>query len=62
MWDLDDWKDFAEVVKNFADTALAIVAALALLKWSSPRKNDASLPPGPTAAASSSLDEDKADS
>ena len=33
MWDLDDWKDAAEVVKNFADTALALVGALALLKW-----------------------------
>jgi len=33
MWDLDDWKDFAEVVKNFAQTAFIAVAIFALLKW-----------------------------
>jgi hypothetical protein len=37
MWDLDDWKDFAEVVKNFAETIFMVVAALALLKWTSGR-------------------------
>ncbi|WP_016920280.1 hypothetical protein [Methylocystis parvus] len=40
MWGLDDWKDVAEVVKNFAETALAIVATLALLKWNAQRKKN----------------------
>ncbi len=33
MWDLDDWKDFAEVLKNFAEFALMVVALVALSKW-----------------------------
>jgi hypothetical protein len=33
MWDLDDWKDFAEVVKNFAQTGFMMIAIVALLKW-----------------------------
>jgi|WetSurMetagenome_2_1015567.scaffolds.fasta_scaffold1145191_1 hypothetical protein len=33
MWDLDDWKDFAEVVKNFSQTAFIAAAIFALLKW-----------------------------
>jgi hypothetical protein len=33
MWGLDDWKDFAEVVRNFAVTAFMLVAAFAALKW-----------------------------
>ncbi len=35
MWDLDDWKDFAEIVKNFAVTVFIIVAIVALLKRAS---------------------------
>jgi hypothetical protein len=35
MWDLDDWKDLAEVIKNFAQTGFIAVAIVALLKWSS---------------------------
>ncbi len=33
MWDLDDWKDFAEVFKNFAETGFLVVALIALLRW-----------------------------
>ncbi len=33
MWDLDDWKDFAEVIKNFAQTAFIAAAIVALLRW-----------------------------
>ncbi|MGJ0507090.1 MAG: hypothetical protein ACR652_08125 [Methylocystis sp.] len=33
MWDLDDWKDFAEVVKNFAETGFIAVAIVALSIW-----------------------------
>jgi hypothetical protein len=35
MWDLDDWKDVAEIVKNFAETGFMVVAVFALLSWSS---------------------------
>ncbi len=37
LWDLDDWNDFAEVVKNFAQTAFLVVALVALSKWISKR-------------------------
>jgi hypothetical protein len=33
MWDLDDWKDFAEVIKNFSQAAFIVVVIVALLKW-----------------------------
>ncbi len=36
-WDLDDWKDFAEIVKNFAEFAFMVVALVALSKWISKR-------------------------
>ena len=39
MWDLDDWKDFAEVVKNVSETIFMVVAALAVLKWASRSRN-----------------------
>jgi sugar phosphate isomerase/epimerase len=36
--DLDDWKDLAEVMKNFAQTGFLIVAIVALLRWASKDK------------------------
>jgi hypothetical protein len=44
MWGLDEWKDVAEVVKNFAETALAIVAAIALLTWNARRQRNDNRP------------------
>lgn len=33
MWDLDDWKDFSEILKNFAEMGFWIVGIVALLNW-----------------------------
>jgi hypothetical protein len=32
-WDLDSWKDVAEVVKNFSQTVFLIVAIVALFRF-----------------------------
>jgi hypothetical protein len=39
VWELDDWKDVAEVVRNFAATVFMIVAAVPLLKWVAKNKH-----------------------